>query len=88
MVWNLTPDVITAVLGVISIIILALLPALVELKIPRDSGPWIILKAEPPPTVLNDYFEIPILDIDDEYPCSEIIQELTGALSFLPELEM
>ncbi|MCS7095676.1 MAG: hypothetical protein N3F10_01080 [Candidatus Bathyarchaeota archaeon] len=84
----MTPDLITAFLGVISIIILALLPALIELKSPRDSGPWIILKAEPPPTVLRDSFEISILDIDDTYPCSDLIQKLNEALSFLPELEM
>lgn len=88
MVWNLAPDLITAVLGILSIIIITLLPALIELKSPRDSGPRMILKEELPPLVFGNPFEIPILDIDSEYPCPELIQELTEALSFLPKLEI
>lgn len=88
MIWNMTSDLITSLLGIFSILILVILPALIELKIPRDSGPWMILKEEPPLLVFWGSFEIPILDIDGEYPRLELIKKLTEVLSILPELEM
>ncbi|MGQ9538345.1 MAG: hypothetical protein ACUVTE_01990 [Candidatus Bathycorpusculaceae bacterium] len=88
MVPNPTPDsVITLFLGVLTFILIVLLPAIIELKKPKDPGPRIIKD----PAVSYD-LEMRINYIIDEYGEEpklnrSILKELSAILAVLPSLE-
>ncbi|MEM3703403.1 MAG: hypothetical protein QXX79_03150 [Candidatus Bathyarchaeia archaeon] len=75
-------------LAVLTFIIVMLLPALIELKKPKDAGPRIMLEEAVYLQILNASLNIPLLDGDDEVELNQkIIERMVKVLAVLPRLE-
>jgi hypothetical protein len=83
-------SIITLFLAVLTFIIVMLMPALFELKKPKDAGPRIILEDTLYLKILNASPNIPLLDADDEKVelNQEIIEKMAKVLAVLPRLEV
>lgn len=89
MVPNPTPTTLVLLtMGVSTLILIMLLPALLELKKPKDSGPRIII---------DNVFDmqmlwkeaIPILDLEEEHIADKILfKKIADVISVLPNLEV
>lgn len=84
MIPNPTPTTfIMLILGASSFILLMLLPALVELKKPKDAGPR---------TIMNDapitQSQIPLANMEEEHKSNKkIINKIASIIATLPNLE-
>jgi len=83
-------SIITLFLAVLTFLIVMLMPALFELKKPKDSGPRIMLEDTLYSKILNASPNIPLLDVDDEKVelDQEIIKRMAKVLAVLPRLEV
>jgi len=90
MISNPTPTTLTMLLlGVSAFILIMLLPAILELKRPRDAGPRIIMDD----TVIAQRFQsreiIPLANMEEErFGLDQtIIKKIIDIIAFLPNLE-
>jgi len=83
-------SIITLFLAVLAFIIVMLMPALFELKKPKDAGPIIMLEDMLYLQILNASPNIPLLDVDDEKVelNQNIIEKMVKVLAVLPKLEV
>jgi hypothetical protein len=83
-------SIITLFLAVLAFIIVMLMPALFELKKPKDAGPRIMLEDMLYLQILNASPNIPLLDVDDEKVelNQNIIEKMVKVLAVLPKLEV
>jgi len=83
-------SIITLFLAVLTFLIVMLMPALFELKKPKDAGPRIMLEDTLYSKILNASPNIPLLDVDDEKVelDQEIIKRMAKVLAVLPRLEV
>ncbi|MDI6690844.1 MAG: hypothetical protein QME50_03120 [Candidatus Bathyarchaeota archaeon] len=88
MVPNPTPTtLILLTMGVSTLILIMLLPALLELKKPKDAGPRIILNHANGMQILWKE-AMPILDVDEERISDKILlKKIIDVISVLPNLE-
>ena len=87
MIPNLTSIIAILILGIPILILIMLLPALLELKKPKDGGPRMILDniSEVQIQIMR---MIPIASIEDEQKFdSALIQSLAKIIEVLPSLE-
>jgi hypothetical protein len=88
MIPNLTSIIAILILGIPILILIMLLPALLELKKPKDGGPRMILDniSEVQIQIMR---MIPIASIEDEQKFeSALIQSLAKIIEVLPSLEV
>jgi hypothetical protein len=88
MIPNLTSIIAILILGIPILILIMLLPALLELKKPKDGGPRLILDniSEVQIQIMR---MIPIASIEDEQKFdSALIQLLAKIIEVLPSLEV
>ena len=88
MIPNLTSIIAILILGTTTLILIMLLPALLELKKPKDGGPRMILDniSEVQIQIMR---MIPIASIEDEQKFdSALIQLLAKIIEVLPSLEV
>jgi hypothetical protein len=88
MIPNLTSIIAILILGIPILILIMLLPALLELKKPKDGGPRMILDniSEVQIQIMR---MIPIASIEDEQKFdSALIQLLAKIIAILPSLEV
>jgi hypothetical protein len=88
MIPNLTSIIAILILGTTTLILIMLLPALLELKKPKDGGPRMILDniSEVQIQIMR---MIPIASIEDEQKFdSALIQPLAKIIAILPSLEV
>ncbi len=88
MIPNLTSIIAILILGIPILILIMLLPALLELKKPKDGGPRMILDniSEVQIQIMR---MIPIASIEDEQKFdSALIQPLAKIIAILPSLEV
>ena len=88
MIPNLTSIIAILILGTTALILIMLLPALLELKKPKDGGPRMILDniSEVQIQIMR---MIPIASIEDEQKFeSALIQTLAKIIEVLPSLEV
>ena len=88
MIPNLTSIIAILILGTTTLILIMLLPALLELKKPKDGGPRLILDniSEVQIQIMR---MIPIASIEDEQKFdSALIQPLAKIIAILPSLEV
>ena len=88
MIPNLTSIIAILILGIPILILIMLLPALLELKKPKDGGPRMILDniSEVQIQIMR---MIPIASIEDEQKFeSALIQTLAKIIEVLPSLEV
>ena len=88
MIPNLTSIIAILILGIPILILIMLLPALLELKKPKDGGPRLILDniSEVQIQIMR---MIPIASIEDEQKFeSALIQPLPKIIEVLPSLEV
>jgi hypothetical protein len=88
MIPNLTSIITILVLGIPILILIMLLPAILELKKPKDEGPRMIMDniSEVQIQVMR---RTPIINIENEQRFdSAIIQPLTKIIAVLPNLEV
>ena len=88
MIPNLTSIIAILILGTTTLILIMLLPALLELKKPKDGGPRMILDniSEVQIQIMR---MIPIASIEDEQKFdSALIQPLAKIIEVLPSLEV
>jgi len=88
MIPNLTSIIAILILGIPILILIMLLPALLELKKPKDGGPRMILDniSEVQIQIMR---MIPIASIEDEQKFdSALIQPLAKIIEVLPSLEV
>ena len=88
MIPNLTSIIAILILGIPILILIMLLPALLELKKPKDGGPRMILDniSEVQIQIMR---MIPIASIEDEQKFdSALIQQLAKIIAILPSLEV
>jgi hypothetical protein len=83
-------SIITLFLAVLAFIIVMLMPALFELKKPKDAGPRIMLEDTLYLQIINASPNIPLLDVDDEKVelNQNIIEKMVKVLAVLPKLEV
>ncbi|MEM2911990.1 MAG: hypothetical protein QXM52_07535 [Candidatus Bathyarchaeia archaeon] len=82
-------SIIPLFIAVLAFIIVMLLPAIIELKKPKDAGPRIILEDMLSLQILSVSPEIPLLDFDDEVELNQkIIERMAKVLAILPKLEV
>lgn len=88
MIPNPTPTVfILLILGVLTSIVITLLPAFYELKRPRDTGPRRIMNETP---ILSPKIAKTILitNMEEEYNISQkAVHKILDIIAFLPNLE-
>ena len=87
MIPNLTSIIAILILGTTTLILIMLLPALLELKKPKDGGPRMILDniSEVQIQIMR---MIPIASIEDEQKFdSALIQPLAKIIEVLPSLD-
>ena len=72
--------------GVITFVLTMFLPALLELKKPRDAGPRIITENSPTWKMWNQ-LSISIADMEENVLKQAFTGEITNVLSVLPNLE-
>jgi hypothetical protein len=79
---------VTLFLGVLIFILIMLLPALIELKIPKDAGPRMIMEN---PTALQKIQTAPriqIQNMEKEFVFDRtIVKKIAEAIAILPNLE-
>lgn len=82
-------SIIPLFLAVLTFIIVMLLPALIELKKPKDAGPRIMLEDTLYLQIFHVSSDIPLLDADDEKVelNQKIIEKMATVLAVLPRLE-
>jgi hypothetical protein len=88
MIPNLTSIIAILILGIPILILIMLLPALLELKKPKDGGPRMILDniSEVQIQIMR---MIPIVSIEDEQKFdSALIRPLAKIIEVLPSLEV
>jgi hypothetical protein len=88
MIPNLTSIIAILILGTVTLILIMLLPALLELKKPKDGGPRMIMDniSEVQIQIMR---MIPIASIEDEQKFdSALIQPLAKIIAILPSLEV
>ena len=88
MIPNLTSIIAILILGTATLILIMLLPALLELKKPKDGGPRMIMDniSEVQIQIMR---MIPIASIEDEQKFdSALIQPLAKIIEALPSLEV
>jgi hypothetical protein len=88
MIPNLTSIIAILILGTTTLILIMLLPALLELKKPKDGGPRMIMDniSEVQIQIMR---MIPIASIEDEQKFdSALIQPLAKIIAILPSLEV
>jgi hypothetical protein len=88
MIPNLTSIIAILILGTATLILIMLLPALLELKKPKDGGPRMIMDniSEVQIQIMR---MIPIASIEDEQKFdSALIQPLAKIIAILPSLEV
>jgi hypothetical protein len=88
MIANLTSIIAILILGIPILILIMLLPALLELKKPKDGGPRLILDniSEVQIQIMR---MIPIASIEDDQKFeSALIQPLAKIIEVLPSLEV
>ena len=88
MIPNLTSIIAILILGIPILVLIMLLPALLELKKPKDGGPRLILDniSEVQIQIMR---MIPIASIEDEQKFeSALIQTLAKIIEVLPSLEV
>jgi len=88
MIPNLTSIIAILILGTTTLILIMLLPALLELKKPKDAGPRMIMDniSEVQIQIMR---MIPIANIEDEQKFeSALIQPLAKIIGVLPSLEV
>lgn len=83
-------SIIPLFLAVLTFIIVMLLPALIELKKPKDAGPRIMLEDALYLQIFHTSPDIPLLDGDDEKVelNPKIIEKMATVLAVLPKLEV
>jgi hypothetical protein len=83
-------SIIPLFIAVLTFIIVMLLPALIELKKPKDAGPRIMLEDALYLQILNASPDIPLLDVDDDKVelNQKIIERMAKVLAVLPMLEV
>jgi hypothetical protein len=80
---------ITLFLGVLTFIIIMLLPAIIELKRPKDAGPRIILENGFYLQNLRVPLDIPSLEVDEQIEVNQkIFKKIVKVLTALPMLEI
>lgn len=85
MVPNPTLSFVTLILGVSTFIIIMLLPALLELKRPKDAGPRIIRN-----TAFSQYQirKLRIINVEEDQKFDHaLVKKIADAIAFLPNLE-
>jgi len=87
---NLTPTTfILSILGVLTLIFIILLPALLELKKPRDAGPRRIMDEAPtniPPKIVGPTF---IVNLEEESGLEQkTVEKIIDVIAVLPNLEV
>jgi len=86
---NLTSTTfILSILGVLTLTFIILLPALLELKKPRDAGPRRIMDEAPniPPKIVGPTF---ILNLEEEYGLEQkTVEKIIEIIAVLPNLEV
>ncbi|MEM2970136.1 MAG: hypothetical protein QXR63_04290 [Candidatus Bathyarchaeia archaeon] len=76
-------------LGVLTFIIVMLLPAIIELKKPKDAGPRIILENTFYLQNLGVSLDIPSLEVDEPIEVNQkIVKKIVKVLTVLPRLEV
>ncbi len=82
-------SIIPLFLAVLTFIMVMLLPAIIELKKPKDAGPRIMLEDMISLQSLSVSPDIPLLDFDDEVELNQkIIEKMAKVLAILPKLEV
>lgn len=82
-------SIIPLFLAVLTFIMVMLLPAIIELKKPKDAGSRIMLEDMIPLQSLSVSPDIPLLDFDDEVELNQkIIEKMAKVLAILPKLEV
>jgi len=88
MIPNLTLIIIILIGAIPTLILIMFLPALFEIKKPRDAGPRIILSSIPEVKMLATHV-IPIANIEKEQKFDvPLIQTIAKIIEFLPKLEV
>jgi len=88
MILNLTLIIIILVGATPTLILIMFLPALFELKKPKDAGPRMILNSIPEVKMLAMHV-IPIANIEKEQKFDvSLIQTIVKIIEFLPRLEV
>lgn len=87
MIPNLTPTVLILVLGTPLLILIMFLPALLELRKPKDSGPRRIMEKVPELRV-DPHLFVAIANIEEETKFERsLLSRLTKIVEVLPSLE-
>ena len=86
MIPNLTAIIILVVTP--ALILITFLPALIELKKPKDGGPRMITAEIPKGHLFTTRFS-PVVNMEDEQTFDRsLIQTMTKIIAFLPSLEV
>jgi hypothetical protein len=81
-------EFITPILEVSTFIFIMLLPALLELKRPKDAGPRVIMDNAPPSQSQIRKGTFLILDLEQEQRCDQaIIKKIADVIAILPSME-
>ena len=86
MVPNLSSIIALLLLGTPVLILIMLLPALVELKKPKDKGPRMIMDSIPEMQILVMSFPIANIEEDQKFDIS-LLRSLAKIIEVLPSLE-
>jgi len=89
MVLNPTPMIfITLIFGVLTFIFVMILPALLELKKPKDAGPRTIMDSIPIGQSLVGETTL-IVNMEDDYEFDELLmKKVVDVIAVLPNLEV
>jgi len=89
MVLNPTPMMfITLIFGVLTFIFMMILPALLELKKPKDAGPRTIMDSIPIGQSLVGETTL-IVNMEDDYEFDELLmKKIVDVIAVLPNLEV
>jgi len=89
MVLNPTPMIfITLIFGVLTFIFVMILPALLELKKPKDAGPRTIMDSIPIGQSLVGETTL-IVNMEDDYEFDELLmKKIVDVIAVLPNLEV
>ena len=88
MIPNLTSMITILIVATPVLILILFLPAIIELKKPKDRGPRMIMERIPEVTLSSIHF-IPISNMEYEQKFdSSLIQTMTKIIAVLPSLEV
>jgi hypothetical protein len=88
MIPNPTAMITILIVATPALILILFLPAIIELKKPKDRGPRMIM-AEVPEVTLSLVHSIPIANMEREQTFdSSLIQTMTKIMAVLPSLEV